>query len=40
MTRPIGVTILGVPALGLVGYVTAGVLGIWLVIAILRSGKL
>jgi ubiquinone biosynthesis protein len=40
MTRPVGVTILGVPALGLVGYVTAGVLGIWLVIAILRSGKL
>ncbi len=40
MTRPIGMTILGVPALGLVGYVTAGVLGIWLVIAILRSGKL
>ncbi|MCX6831127.1 MAG: AarF/ABC1/UbiB kinase family protein, partial [candidate division Zixibacteria bacterium] len=40
MTRPIGLTILGVPALGLVGYVTAGVLGIWLVIAILRSGKL
>jgi ubiquinone biosynthesis protein len=40
MTRPIGMTIFGVPALGLVGYVTAGVLGIWLVIAILRSGKL
>jgi ubiquinone biosynthesis protein len=40
MTRPVGMTILGVPALGLVGYVTAGVLGIWLVIAILRSGKL
>lgn len=40
MTRPVGMTVLGVPALGLVGYVTAGVLGIWLVIAILRSGKL
>jgi ubiquinone biosynthesis protein len=40
MTRPVGLTILGVPALGLIGYVTAGVLGIWLVIAILRSGKL
>ena len=40
MTKPVGMTILGVPALGLVGYVTAGVLGIWLVIAILRSGKL
>jgi len=40
MTKPVGMTVLGVPALGLVGYVTAGVLGIWLVIAILRSGKL
>lgn len=40
MTRPFGMTVFGVPALGLVGYVTAGVLGIWLVIAILRSGKL
>ncbi len=28
------------PALGIVGYILAGVLGLWLVIAILRSGKL
>jgi ubiquinone biosynthesis protein len=40
MTRPFGWSVYGVPVLGLIGYVTAGVLGIWLVIAILRSGKL
>ncbi len=40
MTRPFGWSVYGVPVLGLVGFVTAGVLGIWLVIAILRSGKL
>ncbi len=35
-----GPSILGYPALGVVGYVFAGFLGIWLVIAILRSGRL
>ncbi len=40
MTRQSGMTIYGIPILGLIGFVTAGILGIWLVIAILRSGKL
>ncbi len=40
MTRDTGMMIYGFPVLGLVGFITAGVLGIWLVIAILRSGKL
>lgn len=30
----------GVPVLGLTGYLVAGVMGLWLVIAIIRSGKL
>jgi ubiquinone biosynthesis protein len=30
----------GIPLLGLTGYVVAGIMGLWLVIAILRSGKL
>ncbi|MDZ7372363.1 MAG: AarF/ABC1/UbiB kinase family protein [candidate division KSB1 bacterium] len=32
--------LLGYPLLGVVGYLFAGVLGVWLVIAILRSGRL
>lgn len=40
MTRQFGLIIYGVPVLGIAGYITAGFLGIWLVIAILRSGKL
>jgi ubiquinone biosynthesis protein len=40
MTRQAGLTVYGVPLLGVIGYVTAGLLGLWLVIAILRSGKL
>jgi ubiquinone biosynthesis protein len=40
MTRQFGLIIYGVPVLGMAGYITAGFLGIWLVIAILRSGKL
>lgn len=40
MTRQTGMMIYGFPVLGLVGFVAAGFLGIWLVIAILRSGKL
>lgn len=30
----------GIPLLGLIGYVVAGVLGLWWAIAVLRSGKL
>jgi ubiquinone biosynthesis protein len=30
----------GVPLLGLTGYIVAGIMGLWLVVAILRSGKL
>jgi ubiquinone biosynthesis protein len=33
-------TLLGYPLFGILGYIFAGVLGVWLVIAILRSGKL
>ena len=33
-------TLFGYPFLGILGYIFAGVLGVWLVIAILRSGKL
>lgn len=40
LTRQSGLTIYGIPILGIIGFVTAGILGIWLVIAILRSGKL
>ncbi len=40
MTRESAVTLWGMPVLGLIGFVTAGILGVWLVIAILRSGKL
>ncbi len=35
-----GYKLFGYPVLGVVGYLLAGVLGIWLVIAILRSGRL
>ena len=35
-----GPMFLGYPLFGLLGYVFAGILGVWLVIAILRSGKL
>jgi ubiquinone biosynthesis protein len=35
-----GPTLFGFPALGLTGFLTAAVLGIWLVIGILRSGRL
>jgi len=35
-----GYKLFGYPLLGVVGYLLAGVLGIWLVIAILRSGRL
>jgi len=41
LTHP-GTKLLGVPlpAFGIAGYLVAGVMGLWLVIAILRSGKL
>jgi ubiquinone biosynthesis protein len=40
MTTEIGVKFYGIPVLGIVGYVFAGILGIWLVISIIRSGRL
>ncbi len=36
----IGPLILGFPAIGLIGYSIAGILGLWLIVAIIRSGKL
>ncbi len=35
-----GPMVFGFPALGLAGYIIAGILGLWLVIAILRSGRI
>lgn len=35
-----GPTLFGYPALGLIGFTTAALLGIWLVVGILRSGRL
>jgi ubiquinone biosynthesis protein len=35
----IGYTILGFPLIGIIGYLFAGLLGVWLVIGILRSGR-
>jgi ubiquinone biosynthesis protein len=35
-----GPTLYGFPALGLIGYLIAGILGLWLIIAILRSGRI
>lgn len=40
MRLPSGPKLLGVPVLGLIGFMTAGVLGIWFLIGILRSGRL
>jgi ubiquinone biosynthesis protein len=40
MRLPSGPTLLGLPILGLVGFMAAGVLGIWFLIGILRSGRL
>jgi ubiquinone biosynthesis protein len=36
----LGRTIFGLPLLGLIGYVIAGLFGLWIVIGILRSGQL
>jgi ubiquinone biosynthesis protein len=33
-------TLFGYPLFGILGYIFAGLLGVWLVIAILRSGRL
>jgi ubiquinone biosynthesis protein len=35
-----GPTLFGLPVIGLAGYMIAGILGLWLVIAILRSGRI
>jgi ubiquinone biosynthesis protein len=40
MTLDVGVKIYGLPALGLFGYIFAGILGMGLAISILRSGRL
>ena len=36
----VGPLLFGLPVIGLVGYFAAGVLGLWLLIAIMRSGRL
>jgi ubiquinone biosynthesis protein len=40
LQRGTGPMILGLPAVGLVGFIAAGVLGLWLAVGILRSGRL
>jgi len=40
MTLNKGPSLFGFPALGLGGYLVAGLLGLWLVVAILRSGRI
>ena len=35
-----GPSVMGFPVLGLVGFLAAGFLGLWLAIGILRSGRL
>jgi ubiquinone biosynthesis protein len=40
MRLEVGPYLFGYPLLGIFGYVFAGILGIWLVIAILRSGRI
>ena len=40
LQRAVGPQLFGLPAIGLVGFVAAAVLGLWLAIGILRSGKL
>ncbi len=40
MRMDVGPYLLGYPLLGIAGYIIAGLLGIWLVIAILRSGRM
>jgi ubiquinone biosynthesis protein len=40
MTIDVGIKIYGIPAVGLLGYLFAGILGAGLAISILRSGRL
>ena len=40
MQTQIGQLFMGFPLLGAVGYIVAGLLGLWLVWAIIKSGKL
>jgi len=40
LQRGTGPMIYGLPAVGLVGFIAAGVLGLWLAVGILRSGRL
>jgi len=35
-----GIQFLGFPVLAFIGYVVAGLLGLWLVYAIIRSGRM
>ena len=35
-----GTTLFGLPTLGIIGFTVAGIMGLWLAIAILRSGKM
>ena len=38
-TKSAGPAMFGYPALGMVGFVAAGLLGLWLAVLILRSGR-
>ncbi|MDI6725378.1 MAG: AarF/UbiB family protein, partial [Smithellaceae bacterium] len=40
ITADLGPHIFGIPILGLAGYTIAGLMGLWLIISILRSGKI
>lgn len=40
MTREIGIQFYGIPLLGIIGYIFAGILGVWLIISIIKSGRL
>lgn len=40
MRLDVGPFLLGYPLIGILGYIFAGILGVWLVIAILRSGRI
>ena len=40
LQRGTGPMIFGLPAIGLIGFIAAGILGLWLAVGILRSGRL
>jgi ubiquinone biosynthesis protein len=40
ISTKIGPSLFGVPLLGVIGFSMAGILGIWLLIAIIRSGRM